>query len=35
MATKEEFKAFARKHPELVHFIKSGEATWQRFLMLL
>ena len=31
MATKEEFKAFARKHPELVHFIKSGEATWQRF----
>lgn len=31
MATKEEFKNFARLHPELVHYIKNGEATWQKF----
>ncbi len=31
MATKEEFKNFARKHPELVHFIKNGESSWQKF----
>ena len=31
MATKEEFKLFARKHPELVRFVKSGEASWQKF----
>lgn len=31
MATKEEFKLFARKHPELVRFIKNGEASWQKF----
>ena len=31
MATKDEFKNFAKLHPELVHYIKSGEATWQRF----
>ena len=31
MATKDEFKLFARKHPELVHFIKNGEASWQKF----
>ncbi len=31
MATKEEFKNFAKMHPELVRYIKSGEATWQRF----
>ncbi len=31
MATKEEFKNFAKMHPELVHYIKSGEATWQKF----
>lgn len=31
MASKEEFKSFARVHPELVRFVKSGEATWQKF----
>ncbi len=31
MTTKEEFKNFARKHPELVHFIKNGESSWQKF----
>lgn len=31
MATKEEFKNFASKHPELVHFIKTGESSWQKF----
>ena len=31
MATKEEFKNFARLHPELVRYIKNGEATWQKF----
>lgn len=29
MATKEEFKMFAAKHPELVKHIKSGKTTWQ------
>lgn len=29
MATKNEFKLFASKHPELVRYIKSGETTWQ------
>lgn len=31
MSTKEEFKQFAFKHPELVTYIKNGEATWQKF----
>lgn len=31
MATKDDFKNFAYKHPELVRYIKSGEATWQKF----
>ncbi len=31
MATKDDFKNFAYKHPELVKYIKSGEATWQKF----
>lgn len=31
MATKDDFKIFARKHPELVSFIKNGEASWQKF----
>lgn len=31
MATKEDFKLFAKKHPELVRFIKNGEASWQKF----
>ena len=31
MATKEDFKNFSKSHPELVHYIKNGEATWQKF----
>lgn len=31
MASKDDFKLFASKHPELVRYIKSGEATWQKF----
>lgn len=31
MAKKEEFKTFARLHPELVKYVKSGEASWQKF----
>jgi hypothetical protein len=31
MSKKEEFKLFAGKHPELVKYIKSGDASWQRF----
>lgn len=29
MATKDEFKIFASKHPELVRHIKNGNTTWQ------
>lgn len=29
--SKENFKAFAKNHPELLEFIKSGEMTWQKF----
>lgn len=29
--SKEEFKIFAKSHPELVEFIKSGNMTWQKF----
>ena len=28
---KEQFKNFARIHPELVEYIKNGEMTWQKF----
>ena len=31
MNNKEAFKAFARRHPELVSHIKSGNMTWQKF----
>lgn len=31
MNKKEQFKAFARIHPELVAHIKSGTMTWQKF----
>ncbi len=31
MATKEEFKLFAAKHPELVRYIKNGSGSWQKF----
>ena len=29
--SKENFKLFARNHPELVEFIKNGDMTWQKF----
>ena len=29
--TKENFKIFAKNHPELLDYIKSGEMTWQKF----
>jgi len=31
MDKKEEFKGFARLHPELVTYIKNGDMTWQKF----
>ena len=31
MDKKEQFKNFARIHPELVEYIKNGEMTWQKF----
>lgn len=31
MNKKDEFKNFARLHPELVTYIKNGEMTWQKF----
>lgn len=31
MSKKDEFKAFARLHPELVSSVKSGEMSWQKF----
>ena len=30
MALKDQFKTFAKAHPELVHYIKNGETTWQK-----
>ncbi len=29
--SKENFKIFAKAHPELLNYIKSGEMTWQKF----
>lgn len=29
--SKENFKLFAKSHPELLDYIKSGEMTWQKF----
>ncbi len=29
--SKENFKLFAKSHPELLNYIKSGEMTWQKF----
>ena len=29
--SKESFKIFAKDHPELLNYIKSGEMTWQKF----
>ncbi len=31
MNKKEQFKLFARMHPELVTYIKNGSMTWQNF----
>ena len=31
MNKKEEFKNFARLHPELVTYIKNGNMSWQKF----
>ena len=31
---KEEFKAFAKKNPKLISYIKSNEMTWQKFYEL-
>ncbi len=31
MNKKEEFKNFARLHPELVTYIRNGDMTWQKF----
>lgn len=31
MEKKEEFKSFARLHPELLDYIKNKEMTWQSF----
>lgn len=30
MASKDDFKLFASKHPELVRHIKNGNTTWQK-----
>ena len=34
MKSKEEFKEFVRRHPELVKYVKSGEMNWQKFYEL-
>ncbi len=31
MDKKEEFKTFARLHPELINYVKNGDMTWQKF----
>lgn len=31
MNKKDDFKRFAQAHPELVHYVKSGEMSWQKF----
>lgn len=34
MEKKEEFKEFAKGHPELVNYINNGEMTWQKYYEL-
>jgi len=34
MKSKEEFKSFVKKHPELIKYVKSGEMSWQKFYEL-
>ena len=29
MSKKEEFKAFAKTHPELINSIRKGDSSWQ------
>lgn len=31
MSKKEEFKNFAKSHPEFINYVQSGEMTWQKF----
>ena len=31
MNTKEKFKDFVKKHPELINYVKDGKMTWQGF----
>ena len=31
MDTKEKFKDFVRKHPELINHVKNNKMTWQKF----
>ena len=31
MNKKEEFKSFARMHPELLNYVRNKEMTWQQF----
>lgn len=31
MDTKEKFKDFVRKHPELINYVKNNKMTWQKF----
>lgn len=34
MKSKEEFKEFVKKHPELISYVKNGEMNWQKFYEL-
>lgn len=31
MAKVDEFKAFVRKNPRLINYVKTGDMTWQKF----
>lgn len=31
MDNKEQFKAFVKKNPRLINYVKSGDMTWQKF----
>ena len=34
MKSKQEFKEFVKRHPELIKYVKSGEMNWQQFYEL-
>ena len=34
MKSKEEFKSFVKRHPELIKYVKNGEMNWQKFYEL-